>query len=283
MADPKRKLPGNAEGEFFVDSSCIDCSVCRQIAPEVFGDGKETAIVVKQPEVKEEYEKAFMALVSCPVSAIGTVSLKVPRHIYSYFPIKIAENVYLLGFSSKNSYGALSYLIVREEGNLMVDSPRYVKHLVEEIERLGGLKYIFLTHEDDVADADKYAKRFGAKRIIHLEDSHVMPDAEIKVEGYEPQKLEDFTIIPTPGHTKGHMVLLYEEKYLFTGDHVAYSRRRKKLVAFKEYCWYSWEKQKESIKKLLNFRFSWILPGHGYIKRITRKEFERFVEEILSL
>lgn len=32
MANVERKLPGNVDGDFFVDDSCIDCDQCRRIA-----------------------------------------------------------------------------------------------------------------------------------------------------------------------------------------------------------------------------------------------------------
>ncbi len=268
---------------FFVDDSCIDCSVCRTIAPEVFGDGEGSACVVRQPQNEEEELKSFQALISCPVSAIRTFSRKAPVQIHGSFPIRIEGDVYLTGYSSRKSYGALSYLVVHPEGNWFVDSPRFSGHLVRRLRGLGGLKYIFLTHEDDVADCGRYAEEFGAERIIHREDSYAVPGAEILIEGLEPVPFgKDFLIIPTPGHTKGHMVLLYKNRYLFTGDHLAYSRRRGKLVAFKDYCWYSWEELKRSMRKLLEFEFEWVLPGHGYWKKISREEFEDFVRELLS-
>ncbi len=283
MAELKRRLPCNTEGEFFVDESCIDCSVCREIAPGIFGDGEETACVVKQPESEEELRDAFLALVSCPVSAIGTVSLKVPENVYNQLPIHIEDGVYLCGMASRKSYGALSYFIEHPEGNWLVDSPRYHPRLVDRIRSLGGVRFIFLTHEDDVADADRFAEEFSAKRIIHLEDSGVLPSAEIKITGYDPVPFgEDFLIIPTPGHTRGHMVLLYRNRYLFTGDHLAWSRRRNGIVAFRDYCWHSWEELKRSMVRLLDYEFEWIMPGHGYRAKISKKEFERFVRDLLK-
>ncbi|MDQ7083369.1 MAG: ferredoxin [Aquificota bacterium] len=107
MADLKKRLKGNAEGEFFVDSSCIDCSVCREIAPDIFGDGDETALVVRQPSDEDGIRRAFQALVSCPVSAIGTVSLKMRKDIQDSFPIPIEDNVFLIGYASRRSYGGV--------------------------------------------------------------------------------------------------------------------------------------------------------------------------------
>lgn len=281
MASLKRRLPCNAKGEFFVDESCIDCSVCREIAPETFGNGKDTACVVRQPNGSEEEIRAFQALISCPVSAIGTVSKEVPGEIFKTFPIPIEGEVYFTGFASKKTYGALSYFIRHSEGNWLIDSPRFNRHLVERLKELGGIRYIFLTHEDDVGDCDEFAKEFEAERIIHLEDSKAAPDAEIKVKGYDPIPFgKDFLIIPTPGHTRGHMVLLYRNRFLFTGDHVAFSRKRDKLVAFRDYCWYSWDKLKDSLRKLLSYEFRWILPGHGYRAKVSREEFEEFVRSL---
>ena len=32
MANPKKRVPENVPGDFFVDSTSIDCDACRQIA-----------------------------------------------------------------------------------------------------------------------------------------------------------------------------------------------------------------------------------------------------------
>jgi ferredoxin len=263
MASLKRKLLCNAEGDFFVDDACIDCSVCREFAPEVFGDGINTACVRKQPEGKEEKKKALMALISCPVGAIGTLKREEARKALWLLPQELEEGVYRCGYASRHSYGAISYFIKHHEGNWFVDAPRRSGHLLQRLRELGGVKYIFLTHEDDVGDASFYAQAFGARVIIHEKDSRAYPSAHIKIKGYEPVIMGDFTLIPTPGHTPGHMVLLYKN-FLFTGDHIWYSRDKDSLWASKEYCWYSWEEQKRSIGRLLNYSFEWVLPCHGY-------------------
>ncbi len=40
-------------------------------------------------------------------------------------PERIDGEVYWCGFASKDSYGAQSYFIRRNDGNVLVDSPRY--------------------------------------------------------------------------------------------------------------------------------------------------------------
>ena len=82
---------------------------------------------------------------------------------------------------------------------------------------LRGVRYLFLTHRDDVADAAKYAERFGAERIIHRLELSAQPDAERAIDGFRPVELApEFLAIPTPGHTRGHCALLYR-KFKNTG------------------------------------------------------------------
>jgi glyoxylase-like metal-dependent hydrolase (beta-lactamase superfamily II) len=57
--------------------------------------------------------------------------------------------------------------------------------------------------------------------------------------------------------------LLYRDKFLFTGDHLAWSDKRRGLIAFRDVAWYSWPEQTKSMERLLSLRFQWVLPGHG--------------------
>jgi glyoxylase-like metal-dependent hydrolase (beta-lactamase superfamily II) len=73
----------------------------------------------------------------------------------------------------------------------------------------------------------------------------------------------DLLMIPTPGHTRGHAVFLYRDRYLFSGDHLAWSPVARRLVAFRGTCWYDWDVQTRSMERLLDVSFEWVLPGHG--------------------
>jgi glyoxylase-like metal-dependent hydrolase (beta-lactamase superfamily II) len=93
---------------------------------------------------------------------------------------------------------------------------------------------MFMTHRDDVAEHEKLHERFGCRRIIHRADSGGI-QAEQLLDGQEPVELDkDLIAIPVPGHTRGHVVLLYRNKFLFTGDHLAWSDKRGGLVAFRD-------------------------------------------------
>lgn len=48
MAKINKQVPENVPGDFFVDSTCIDCDACRQIAPTVFAEAEETSWLVRK-------------------------------------------------------------------------------------------------------------------------------------------------------------------------------------------------------------------------------------------
>lgn len=284
MASRAKRLPTNVDGEFFVDETCIDCDTCRQLAPGVFSEGgDDRSRVHAQPADAESRRRALHALVACPTVSIGGGSPDEVRHATEEFPLAVDAGVSYCGFTSADSFGASSWLVERPNGNWLVDSPRFAAPIVRAIEARGGISGIFLTHRDDVADAGRFAKRFGAKRVIHRRDLDAEPDAEIVLEGEEPTPLaEDLLAIPTPGHTAGHAVLLHADRHLFTGDHVWWSRRQRRLIASRSACWWNWKEQTRSVEKLPGFRFEWILPGHGERFTAPPDEMRRQLEALAA-
>jgi glyoxylase-like metal-dependent hydrolase (beta-lactamase superfamily II)/ferredoxin len=274
MADPKQRLDTNVQGNFFVDATCINCDTCRQLAPDSFQEVGEYSAVVIQPVGDEGLHRAYQALLACPVGSIGTQRSDKTRlqQAMSSFPLLIEGGVFYCGFNSEKSFGANSYFIRHSDGNWLVDSPRYVKLLVDALERMGGLRYIVLTHEDDVADAARYAARFGATRIIHRADAEAMPDAEWIVDGSNSIPLApQFTLIPVPGHTPGSSALLYDQRFLFTGDHLWWDPKTRSLQAPQRLVWRS-RAMVQSLEKLLGDQFEWVLPGHGDRIKLTPEE-----------
>ncbi|MBD0268153.1 MAG: MBL fold metallo-hydrolase [Cyanobacteria bacterium Co-bin8] len=266
MAHLAQRHSQNAAGDLYVDTTCIDCDTCRWMAPTVFKSVGDQSAVYHQPESSEERQLALQALLSCPTASIGTVAPpKDIKAVQQSFPIEITDGIYHCGYHSEDSYGAASYLIERPDGNVLVDSPRFTAPLVKRLEALGGIRYLYLTHRDDVADHRKFQEHFGCQRILHVDEiSRSTEDVEIQLKGTDSFLLApDLQIIPVPGHTKGHTVLLYRNSVLFTGDHLAWSPALGHLHAFRRACWYSWPTLIESMKKLLDYSFEWVLPGHG--------------------
>src|SRR5438552_19083938 len=110
MAQLALKLPANVPGDFFVDSSCIDCDACRVFAPTVFSDEGDQSSVYHQPESHAERLAAEKALISCPTASIGTASKHDMRAAVAGLPERLVDDVYRCGYTSERSFGAVAYL-----------------------------------------------------------------------------------------------------------------------------------------------------------------------------
>jgi glyoxylase-like metal-dependent hydrolase (beta-lactamase superfamily II)/ferredoxin len=265
MAHLAQRRIENIDGDFYVDRSCIDCDTCRWMAPTIFDRAGEMSAVYHQPSDAAERLVALQALLSCPTGSIGTIAKPTDiKQAQTSLPLLVTENVYHCGYHAETSYGAASYLIQHPDGNVLVDSPCFTPPLVKQLEAMGGVKYLYLTHQDDVADHQKFHDHFGCDRILHQADiSADTRSIERQLQGTDPVALTpDLLIIHVPGHSRGHTVLLYQNKFLFTGDHLAFDQDLGHLAAFKGYG-YSWSDQIKSMQALAQYDFEWVLPGHG--------------------
>ena len=284
MADARKRLDANRAGNFYVDSTCINCDACRQLAPSSFEEVGEYSAVTHQPATEPERRQAYRALLACPTGSIGAehTNQTLLSAAKADFPLPIEGNVYYCGFNSEKSFGANSFFVQHPDGNWLIDSPRYLKPLVDVFDRMGGLAQIFLTHEDDVADAARYARRFGARRIIHRADVHAMPDAEVIIEGADARVYgEDFRIIPVPGHTAGSLCLLYRDRFLFTGDHLWWEPEVRELASPRQLVWNAAALHR-SIEQLTNCSFEWVLAGHGGRVWLPQSEMRAAVRDLVE-
>ena len=222
MANIKNKRNQNIESSFYVDDTCIDCGTCYWMAPETFKRIEHQSAVYQNTTLSKHKQAAMEALVSCPTNSIGITEKNKPEFD---LPKLIDDDVYHLGFHSERSFGGTPYYI-KSGGGMMIDCPRYNGKTVSAIKNLGGLSYQLLTHKDGIADTDKYHEKFNSIRSIH--DGDICTRArnwEQYFSGTDDIKInQDLTLISTPGHTKGSVCYLYKNKFLFTGDHLCFSR-----------------------------------------------------------
>ncbi|HEX4025643.1 MAG TPA: MBL fold metallo-hydrolase [Steroidobacteraceae bacterium] len=263
MAKRTDRNPASAPGDWYIDNRCIDCAASREVAPGliVHRDGK--SVFARQPASEDEERAAWRAALLCPTASVGTESARAQPP--GLFPQQIAPRVYRCGYNAHTSFGAHAYFVQAEDGNLLIDSPRYVSKLQQAFEQMGGIADILLTHRDDVAAADRYARQFGARVWIHEHDRSAAPYATDLLTGTEPAQIRaGLLAIPVPGHTRGSVVYLWQDTLLFAGDSLSWDRGREQLTAFRDVCWYSWDELKVSLGQLAQHRFEWLLPGHGH-------------------
>ncbi|AKN33417.1 hydrolase [Clostridium carboxidivorans P7] len=200
--------------------------------------------------------------------------------------MKITDNVYALE-STKGSY---AYIILGKE-TILVDTGQMWqgKGILKELSamniKLQDIKHIVLTHHDldhvgnahmlqkvtnaklwaakeDIPYIKGYKNRPGIKRIFSFLFRVRKPE---NVYAYNKDiRIGDIEIIATPGHTPGHVCILYKD-VLFAGDLV--DSRKGQLRPYPNMNWNKDELMK-SIKSISNISFKWVCPAHGIpIKR----------------
>ncbi|MDP2836053.1 MAG: MBL fold metallo-hydrolase [Methanobacteriaceae archaeon] len=214
--------------------------------------------------------------------------------------MKVTKKVHALE-STKGNY---AYLVFDEEITVIdTGMPRQGKTLLKELEslkmELSNIKHIMLTHHDidhigNVALLEKATgakvwaskedipyiygekSRPGIKKILSIFMKAKLPE---KINPYpENGILNKMKIIPSPGHTPGHVCILFED-VLFAGDLLRTSPDKiKPMMSLM-----NWNDSliRESITKIDQLSFKWICPAHGVpIKRGDL--WEEFLEKVMA-
>ena len=196
--------------------------------------------------------------------------------------MKIKDNLYMMD-STKGSY---VYLITGEE-NVLIDTglPHVRGRLLKELDRIGidlkSIKHILLTHYDmdhignlecllNLTGADVWASaedipyiygdidRPGFKKYLKYVSKAKIPRI-IKPYGSEGS-VNWIEVIPTPGHTPGHVCMLYQD-VLFAGDLV--ENKNGRLGPLSSFFNWNNELSIKSIEKMKEYQVQWICPAHG--------------------
>jgi ferredoxin len=106
MANPKKRVPENTPGDFFVASTCINCDACRQIAPPVFAEAAETSFVKAQPTTSADWRHALQALLACPTGSIGCLADADVKAVMKDFPLLVEEPVFIAATTRRSRMAA---------------------------------------------------------------------------------------------------------------------------------------------------------------------------------
>lgn len=182
--------------------------------------------------------------------------------------------------------GSHAYLIFGRE-TMLVDTglsfngDRIVKELESMNVTLNDIKHILLTHYDldHIGNASKLAALTGADLWASgVDRPYILGEADrpgfkkylpyifhvAKPEVVKPYpdngKLNEVTVIPTPGHTPGHVCLLFED-ILFAGDLV--ENKGGSLIPYPALWNWNTPMMKKSITDVSGYPFKWVCPAHG--------------------
>lgn len=272
-----------AGGGWAVDARCTDCDVARQFAPGLIGEAGGRSVVLRQPRDEDEVRRMHTAAHACHTRSIRPPGGLDPA--LDPFPLALDDGVWVCGHNSTHTAGANAYLLRRPGGTLMmVDTPRWSEPLAARYEALGAVTDVLLTHRDHAAHGRRWADRLGARLHIHEGDLDAAPDADRVLRGCDPAPIAPgVTAFPFPGHTRGSVLYLADERYCFSGDSFYWSRTDADLRVTENVVWYSVEELAASLARTAGLlRFEWVLPGHGDRRRLPAAQMSRRLRRLAA-
>lgn len=250
---------------WYVDDRCIGCDAARQFAPGLIAESHGSSHVLRQPADEAGTRSMWAAAFACPTRSVRPAAGRTdPSH--DPFPMVLDDGVLICGHNSPHTAGANAYLLRRPSGTaMMVDTPRWGPALAERYGAFGPVTDVLLTHRDHAAHGRRYADHFGARLWIHEDDLDAAPDADRVMRGLDPVAVGEGVVAhPLPGHTRGSVLYLADDRYCFSGDSFYWSRTTGDLEIAESVTWYSVEELAVSLARVAGrTRFSWVLPGHG--------------------
>ncbi|MEU9196514.1 MBL fold metallo-hydrolase [Streptomyces hundungensis] len=263
--------------DWYVDDRCTNCDVARQFAPELIDEADGKSRILRSPDGEAETRRLHAAVFACPTRSIRPTTGR-PNQALDPFPMALDDGVLICGHNSRHTAGANSYLLPRPSGAvMMIDTPRWSPQLADRYAALGPVTDVLLTHRDHAAHGRSYADHFGARLWIHEGDIEAAPDADQVIRGLDPVEIgEGVTAHPLPGHTRGSVLYLADDRYCFSGDSFYWSRATRDLEVADSVTWYSIEELAQSLARTADrLRFEWVLPGHGDRRRRPADEMSR--------
>ena len=208
--------------------------------------------------------------------------------------MEIAEGIHLI----PRVRGANAYLVAGDEGITVVDTglPGSAGRIIDYVESMGcrrsDVKTIVLTHSDmdHAGSAARLKEMTNAKVAIHEADaprlsgekewkkvkgvlglffrvtSVVMRFSRLKADVLlkDSDIIDGLTVIHTPGHTDVSICLYLPSRALFVGDALVTNNQRMPSLPRRSMSM-DMNVAKESIRKISQLEYSFLLPGHGPI------------------
>ena len=202
-----------------------------------------------------------MALVTCPTSSIGTTHKLDSRAAARAFPEPVGDNVYFCGYASGDRTARRAGSSADPTATSSSIHRAFARILATGSPSSAACAGV-LTHRDDVADHAKFRHAASAASASSIAPTSRRHGIERTFDG-------DTELAPDLRHRPGArphprlVALLHARGMLFTGDHVWATDDETGLEAGRDVCWYSWPEQRKSIAKLMEYRFTAVLPGHG--------------------
>ncbi|MBD0385917.1 MAG: MBL fold metallo-hydrolase [Nostoc sp. C3-bin3] len=209
----------------------------------------------------------------CPLPQVPSNTTKPPRAV---FPDEVPsggslqsdfaqESIFAFP-PNRDTLGGTSYLIVRNEGNILIDCPALDQTNQDFLGAHGGVRWLFLTHRGAIGKTAEIQQTFGCEVLIQEQEAYLLPGLTLTTFREEFTLDTSTQVIWTPGHSPGSSCLYYSELegILFSGRHLV-PNQQGEPVPLRTAKTFHWPRQINSLRLLLERftpeTFKYICPG----------------------
>lgn len=189
---------------------------------------------------------------------------------------------------NRDTLGGTSYLIVRNEGNILIDCPALDPTNEDFLRSHGGVAWLFITHRDAIGKAAQIQQAFGCEILIQEQEAYLLPGLTVTNFSQELSLASTAQLIWTPGHSPGSSCLYYNHLggVLFSGRHLV-PNQQGEPAPLRTAKTFHWPRQIKSVNSLVQ-RFTpdtlqYICPG-AYTGFLRGKRFiDQAYQHLISL
>ena len=73
---------------------------------------------------------------------------------------------------NRDTLGGTAYLILRNEGNILIDCPAWDKNNQDFLESNGGVRWLFISHRGAIGKSAEIQKTFGCEILIQEQEAY---------------------------------------------------------------------------------------------------------------
>jgi glyoxylase-like metal-dependent hydrolase (beta-lactamase superfamily II) len=136
-------------------------------------------------------------------------------------PQAIWHNVFAFP-PNRDTLGGTAYLIVENQGNILIDCPAWDEVNREYLNTVGGVRWLFITHRGAIAQTRYLQATYNCEIIIQEQEAYLLPGLKVTTFEREFDLGNGIEIVWTPGHSPGSACLYYLQHggILFSGRHI---------------------------------------------------------------
>jgi glyoxylase-like metal-dependent hydrolase (beta-lactamase superfamily II) len=185
---------------------------------------------------------------------------------------------------NRDTLGGTAYLIVENEGNILIDCPAWDEANQKFLQDLGGVRSLLITHRGGIGKAQEIQETFNCEILIQEQEAYLLPRLRVATFQHEFTLSSLSQAIWTPGHSPGSACVYYSSEggVLFSGRHLL-PNQLSEPMPLRTAKTFHWLRQIKSVQALLN-RFTpetlhYICPGAntGFLrgKRAIDRAYQR--------